>query len=139
MDTIINLKRKRAEQDGTLSVTGRDVDESVYKVIFTEGAKWQAAGDDLADAARMVTEDRLGERMRAVQAAVNTLGSITAHDVAILLEMPEPTARQYLARLCRDHGLIERISLGLYGPVTESHVSRDEDVAAPMQADADAA
>lgn len=126
VDTIINLKRKRTLKDGTLSVTGRDVEETVYRVIFSDDGKWQAAGTDLADAARKVTEDSLSRLMRDVLEAVNTGEPLSASDIAFLLEMREDTVRQYLSRLCKQ-GLIVRLSPGKYGPVTESQVSQAGD------------
>ena len=126
VDTVITLKRKRTDVAATLTVTGRDVDEMVYKVIFADG-KWKADGTDFSDAARKVTEGKLGEKMRAVLEFVNSRLSTTASDAAEALGLKEDTARQYLRRLADDHGLIVRISTGLYGPVTVSQVSRDQD------------
>jgi hypothetical protein len=125
VDTVITLKRKRTEVAGTLSVTGRDVDEMVYKVVFADG-KWKADGTDLSDAARRATEDRFSEKMRAVLELVNSRASTTAPETAAVLEIPEATARKYLSRLAVDHGLIQRTATGTYGPVTVSQVSRDD-------------
>jgi hypothetical protein len=126
VDTVITLKRKRTDVAATLSVTGRDVDEKVYKVIFADG-KWIADGSDLSDAARKVAEDRLGDKMRGVLEFVNSRPSTAASDVVGALGLKEDTARQYLRRLADEHGLIARIRTGTYGPVTVSHVSRDQD------------
>jgi RecA-family ATPase len=126
VDTIINLKRKRTQKDGTLSVTGRDVEETVYQVIFNDDGKWQAAGTDLADAAQKVTEGCLSQLMRDVLEAVNGEEAIGASDIAYVLETREDTVRQYLSRLCK-RGLVVRLSTGMYGPVTESQVSQADD------------
>ena len=65
--------------------------------------------------------------MRAMMEFVNSRLSTTASDAVEALGLKEDTARQYLRRLADDHGLIVRISTGLYGPVTVSQVSRDQD------------
>jgi hypothetical protein len=119
VDTVITLKRKRTDVAGMLSVTGRDVDEMVYKVVFADG-KWKADGTDLSDAARKATEGKLGEKMRVVLEFVNSRLSTTASDVVEALGLREDTARQYLRRLTYEHSLIARISTGIYGPVTVS-------------------
>jgi hypothetical protein len=137
MDTIINLKRKRTEKNGTLSITGRDVDEMIYEVTFSETGRWEAGGSDLGEAARKATEGRLGKPMLQVVAAVEQLKTALANEVAIVCEIPESTARKYLSRLC-ERGLIARISLGTYGPVTASQVSQ-EDSAPDEHAEAGAA
>ncbi|MBV8399893.1 MAG: AAA family ATPase [Acetobacteraceae bacterium] len=126
VDTVIPLKRRRTDTASTLSVTGRDVEEMVYKVIFAQG-KWRADGTNLSDAAKKATEDKLGEKMCAVLECVNSRVSTSASDVVEALGLKEDTARQYLRRLADEHELIARISTGIYGPVTVSQVSRDQD------------
>jgi hypothetical protein len=125
VDTVITLKRQRNGGDGLLSVTGRDVDEMVYKVIFADG-KWKADGNDLSDAARKVSEEKLSDAMRSVLQLVNARRSTIAADVVDELGLKEDTSRQYLRRLA-GRGLIERIGTGAYGPVTVSQVSRGQD------------
>jgi hypothetical protein len=124
VDTVITLKRTRTEGGGRLSVTGRDVEEMVYSLTFVGGV-WNVDGTDLADAANKVTEHKLGETMREVLELVNSRTQTTAADVAANLDIGDSTARQYLRRLTDEHGLIARISTGIYGPVTVSQVSRD--------------
>lgn len=125
MDTIINLKRKRATNEGTLSVTGRDVDEKIYKVVFSEAGKWEAGGSDLAEAARKVSEDRFGVQMKKVLAAVEQWkGPISPKEVSVVCGISVGTARKYLSRL-HGHGLIRRIAAGSYEAVSVSDVSCD--------------
>jgi RecA-family ATPase len=126
VDTVITLKRTRTKETGTLSVTGRDVEEMVYSLTFVDGL-WRADGTNLAAAANKVTERKLSEKMRAVLELVDTRAQTTAADIVANLGIIDSTARQYLHRLYEEHGLISRISTGIYGPVTVSQVSRDQD------------
>ena len=63
VDTIITLNRQRTGTSGTLSVTGRDVDEMVYKLNFV-GGQWSTDGDDLAVAASGQRRADSGPRCR---------------------------------------------------------------------------
>ncbi len=128
VDTVITLKRTRIGDASTLSVTGRDVEEKVYALTFVDGV-WKADGTDLAAAAQKVAEPKLGEKMGAVLELVNSRTETTAADVVANLGFTDSTARQYLHRLANEHGLITRISTGIYGPVTVSQVSQDHDPA----------
>jgi hypothetical protein len=123
VDTVITLNRKRTDSSGTLSVTGRDVDEMVYKLNFVDG-QWSTDGDDLAVAAKRATTSKLGTKMQEAFELIDS-GTVTnSREVAEYLDVPEPTARQYLSRLTKS-GLIERTGNGTYGPVTVSHVSQE--------------
>lgn len=125
-DTVITLKRTRNTNSGTLSVTGRDVEEMVYKLSFVDGM-WQPDDGELAAAANKLAEPKLGQKMQKVLELVNSRSQTTAADVVIKAGIPHATARQYLGRLADDHGLITRLATGTYGPVTVSQVSRDAD------------
>ena len=126
VDTVITLKRGRNTNTGTLNVTGRDVEEKVYSLLFVDGV-WKADGGELAAAAIKATERKLGEKMRNVLELVDSRSQTTAADVVIHMGIGHSTARQYLHRLANDHGLITRLATGAYGPVTVSQVSREED------------
>ena len=126
VDTVITLKRVRNTNTGTLNVTGRDVEEKVYSLLFVDGV-WKADGGELAAAAIKATERKLGEKMRNVLELVDSRSQTTAADVVIHMGIGHSTARQYLHRLANDHGLITRLATGAYGPVTVSQVSREED------------
>jgi AAA domain len=123
VDTVITLNRKRNESSGLLNVTGRDVDEMVYKVDFVDG-HWSTDGDDLAEAAERATTKKLGTKMQATAEAVNAGVAKNSREVAELLDIPESTARKYLSRLVVQYGLIERTGIGAYGPVTVSQLSQ---------------
>jgi RecA-family ATPase len=126
VDTVITLKRARTGDVGTLSVTGRDVEEMVYSLTFVDGV-WTADGTNLAAAANKVEQRKLSEKMHGVLELVNSRVQTTAADVVANLGISDSTARQYLRRLADEHRLIARISTGIYGPVTVSQVSHDQD------------
>ena len=123
VDTVITLNRKRTESSGMLNVTGRDVDERVYKLSFVDG-QWSTDGDDLSDAAQRATTNKFGTKMHEALELVNAGIATTGREVADFLDVPEATARKYLSRLATKHGLIERTGKGTYGPVTVSQLSR---------------
>jgi hypothetical protein len=131
VDTVIARRRKRTEGAGTLSVTGRDVQEKVYSPTFVDGL-WKVEGTDLADAANKVIERKLGQTMRAVLELVNSRSQTTAGDVAANVGIGDSTARQYLRRPADEHRLIARIDTGICGPVTVSQVSPDQDRTGPV-------
>jgi RecA-family ATPase len=131
VDTVITLKRARTGDAGTLSVTGRDVEEMVYSLTFVDGV-WKAEGTNLAAAAKKVAERKLSAKMRGVLELVNSRAQTMAADVVANLSISDSTARQYLRRLADEHRLITRINTGVYGPVTVSQVSqvsREQDCA----------
>ena len=110
------------EPSGLLNVTGRDVDEMVYKVNFING-QWSADGDDLAEAAQRAATHKFGAKMQQALELVNTGVATTCREVSEYLDIPEATARKYLSRLAGERGLIERTGVGTYGPVTVSQLS----------------
>lgn len=124
VDTVITLNRKRTEPSGLLNVTGRDVDEMAYKLNFVDG-QWSTDGDDLAEAAQRAATHKFGAKMQEALELVNAGVATTSREVAEYLGVPEATARKYLSRLATERGLIERTSIGTYGPVTVSHLSHD--------------
>ena len=124
VDTIITLNRERTGTSGTLSVTGRDVDEMVYKLNFV-GGQWSTDGSDLAEAARRTTTRKFGPKMQEALELVKSGMATTSGEVAEYLGVSSGTARQYLSRLASEHGLIERTGTGKYGPVMVSQVSQN--------------
>jgi hypothetical protein len=121
VDTIITLKRKRTAAAAELSVTGRDVEEMVYSVNFMDG-RWHAADGSLSAAAGKSTELQLSEKMIAVLELVNSRECTSSSDVVgSLPDVNANTARQYLTRLT-ESGMIRRMAVGIYGPVTLSRV-----------------
>lgn len=124
VDTVITLNRQRTGTSGTLCVTGRDVDEMVYKLNFV-GGQWSTDGGDLAEAAQRATTKRFGPKMQEALELVNSGMATTISAVAEYVGVSEATARKYLSRLASDYGLIERTGPGQYGPVTVSQVPRE--------------
>ena len=124
VDTVITLNRKRNEPSGLLNVTGRDVDEMVYKVNFVDG-QWSADGNDLAEAAKRAATYKFGAKMHEALELVTSGLAATSREVAEYVGVPEATARKYLSRLATQHGLIKRTGVGTYGPVTVSQLSHD--------------
>lgn len=123
VDTVITLNRARTGASGTLSVTGRDVDEMVYKLNFV-GGHWSTDGGDLAEAARKSATRKFGSKMQVALELVESGNATTISEVATFLEVPDGTARKYLSRLASEYGLIERTGTGKYGPVTASQLSQ---------------
>ena len=57
-DALIVIARPRSERAGELKLTGRDIPEAEYAVIF-DGADWAIDGADLGEAARKAAQIRL--------------------------------------------------------------------------------
>jgi hypothetical protein len=57
-DALIVIARPRSERAGVLKLTGRDIPEAEYAVIF-DGADWAIDGADLGEAARKAAQIRL--------------------------------------------------------------------------------
>jgi RecA-family ATPase len=113
-DFVMVLTRGRTESNALLSITGRDVVEAGYNLLFDDGI-WGPNGTGLADAAQQVQGPRLGEAMTSVLALVNSRDITTPADVAQVLDMDVDTAGKYLRRLA-EYGLIERIGRGRFSP-----------------------
>ena len=108
-------------------MTGRDVEEMVYKVTFSDTGKWEANGTDLADAADKVTENRLGEGMQTVQAAGDQwTDPVSPKEVSEATGLPVATVRKYLSRL-HERGIVHRPAVGKYQSVSVSEVSPDRE------------
>jgi RecA-family ATPase len=118
-DFVMVLERKDHESQAVLHVTGRDVDEATYSLIFEDG-RWTADGNSLKEAAQRANERQLGHTKRTVLRYVNSHPMTRAADVAGHLQITPESARQTLTRLAGD-GRIERYAAGVYIPVTTSH------------------
>jgi len=108
------LTRGRTESNALLNITGRDVAEAGYNLLFDDGI-WSPNGTGLSDAAQQVQGPRLGEAMTSVLALVNSRDITTPADAVQGLDMDVDTAGKYLRRLA-DYGLIERIGRGRFSP-----------------------
>jgi AAA domain len=129
-DSVFVLTRHRNETDGLLKVTGRDIPEAEYALVFEDGRHWRLDGDSLKEAA---------ERARDVRATAG-LGDRSAEIIAYVTANPPhvraseveekfgPDARRYLTRLV-DSGRLHRPSRGLYSavPSVPSSHSQDQD------------
>ncbi|MFC5791916.1 hypothetical protein EDM22_13800 [Agromyces tardus] len=119
-DSILVLRRGRAESAGSLSVTSRDAAEGQYQVELVDG-KWRLDGNDLKSAAAALAETRttsgLGERSAEVVSYVNeNPAGVRAADVAEALRLTSKDAGTYLLRAF-ESGRINRPTRGLYTPV----------------------
>jgi hypothetical protein len=122
-DTIVALARERMSDEGVLAVTGRDIAESEFAIVMTNGTTWNLAGDSLADAqahAREVRQEiraaQHGPIMQQVVEYVRQSGDgVRAQQVADSLGIDKGKAAVYLKR-ASEARLIDRLERGLYGP-----------------------
>jgi RecA-family ATPase len=105
-DFVMVITRGRTENNALLRITGRDVVEAGYDLLFDDGL-WTANDTGLSDAAQQVQGPSLGPTMRSLLALVNSRDIITSADVAQLLDIDTDKAGKYLRRLA-DYGLITR-------------------------------
>jgi len=131
-DTTIVVNRDRLSADGLIRVTGRDVREGQYAVTFSEGA-WTLAGETL-DAAQEAAAARSlmpatgsSDRTREVVQYVSAHPGCGSSDVEQALDLLAGQGRSYLKRLV-DRGLIERLSLGRYGPLVPLLTVTDDSI-----------
>lgn len=113
-DTILVLTRDRNSNEGTLQVTGRDIEEAEYG-LTSDGGRWRLDGDDLESAAETAYErkdvDHLGGKSKAIMQFVGDHPEgIAAKDVAVKFGA---AAHEYLRRLC-ESGHIEKPARGIY-------------------------
>lgn len=128
-DGIIVLSRKRKSDEGTLSVTGRDIEENEY-AVRTEGGLWSLDGMDITDAAATVdtrrdraAESKLGDRKIETIKFVNSRPTTTPAELAAHLGVSDQIAGTRLSELYHDQ-LIDKPKRGVYTP-RESRESRE--------------
>lgn len=132
-DSILVIRRPRAETTGSLSVTSRDAAEGEYQVVLTEG-RWTLDGADLQRAAAALRDARatesLGERSAEILACVVAhIDGITPVEVADAVgNIDGDTAGRYLRRLA-DGGRIRKAGRGRYAPLMV--VSEPSEVSEP--------
>jgi RecA-family ATPase len=114
-DFVMVLQRRRTENNVLLKITGRDVAEASYNLLFDDGL-WSPNGTGLSDAAEQAQGPRLGPAMQSVLALVNSRTTTTAVDVSDLLGIEAATSGRYLRRLADEYGLITRAGRGCYVP-----------------------
>jgi RecA-family ATPase len=113
-DTIIVLSRDRNTAEGTLNITGRDVEEAEYALTSDHG-RWVIDGSDLAEAATVAQErgdlDNLGTLSKNILAFVAEHSEgVAAKEVA---DKFGKAAYTYLKRL-DDSGHLDKPSRGYY-------------------------
>jgi DNA-binding CsgD family transcriptional regulator len=119
-DAVVVVHRPRHEQTGVLRVTGRDVPEAEYAVVFGPTG-WSLDGPDpttAADQARRLRATRgLADRSAEI------VGFVAAHpegvrpaEVVLALRIERATVDTYLGRLVKA-GRIRRAARGVYAPV----------------------
>lgn len=127
-DTVVVLSRARQAAEGTLAVTGRDVEEGEYALTMSEGS-WTLAADTLDGASAVARQraatagvgDDLVEIIEYVGEHPEGIGPTA---VATALELDPVTVRKYLSRAV-ESGRLLRPRRGVYTPVT-SVTSRRE-------------
>jgi AAA domain len=121
-DYIIVLSRKRQSDEGTLAVTGRDLEENEFAVKADRGI-WSLDGMDIADAAATMgtrrekaRESNLGTRSLDALNLVNSKGETTPAELGKHLGIDNKLAGNVLADLYSG-GYIDKPSRGTYKPV----------------------
>lgn len=105
VDTIMVLKRGRGEADGTLNITGRDIEDTELALNF-EGCRWRVLGS--------AAEYAVSKEKRELLGAMQQLGGITdPKTLAVMLGKTETSVRMALARAVAE-GLITREGRGKY-------------------------
>jgi replicative DNA helicase/DNA-binding MarR family transcriptional regulator len=105
VDTILLLDKKRGEEDGTLLVTGREVEEGVFALKFTD-CKWEICGSASEYA-------KTEERQRVLEVLREADEPLSVKEIAELIEKSEAATRMMLSRMCKD-GVITRSARGYY-------------------------
>lgn len=117
-DTVMALVRKRQAEDGSLFVTGRDVEENEYAIAM-RGTTWQLSAGDLAGAAaearkRTATANLSGKSGEILEMVNSHPEGIQARDV---VAEHGKGAYTYLGRLV-ESGHIRKTERGLYIPAS---------------------
>ena len=122
-DCTIVLTRLRGELAGELNITGRDVEEASYAMVWRpETGRWDLDGNGLAEASaaaqRAEISHGLGDRSVEIITFIGRHAEgVRAGQVAEHLEIDADKVRPYLNRLEKS-GRIGSPSRGLYAPVT---------------------
>ena len=96
-DALLILKRGRNTGEGTLFVTGRDIEESEKALTFKTG-RWEVLGD--------AREVAASEERREVQELLRKAGALRAKEVADMLGKPVATIRALLWKMYKDGDII---------------------------------
>ena len=124
-DTGIVLSRSRTEQKGLLSVTGRDVEETEYGLVLTDGV-WLLDGSTLPEACAAVSRrratDKLGDRSTDIFRFVEENPGAGPTLVGQKFGLNANDAGNYLKRMA-DTGRLVRLARGKYAVCTVSTLS----------------
>lgn len=124
VDFSLVLDRRRHSDSAVLSVTGREVEESQYALLFDSG-QWLLDGDTLEQARgragavlarerEAATRARVGDKMTSVVDYVNSAGQpVTPGDVANACGIDSKAASTYLSRAV-ESGLVDKQGRGRY-------------------------
>ena len=122
-DCTIVLSRTRGEVHGELDITGRDVEETKYAMVWRPDAgRWDLDGNGLAEAQAaahraQITTGLSDRSTEIVEFIAQHPDGVKAKAVAEHLGIDQDKVRPYLQRLERT-GRILKPSTGLYTPVT---------------------
>jgi hypothetical protein len=124
-DTGLVLTRARTENAGTLSVTGRDLDEAEYALTMSDGA-WLLDGNDLDQAQQRLKQRKdtanLGDRSSDIYTFVRDNPGSSPSEVGKKFGMQRNEAAVYLSRLVETGRLVKQ-ARGKYAVSTVSTVS----------------
>jgi hypothetical protein len=103
-DTVILLRRSRAQPDGTLFITGRDVEEAELSIRFDrDTAQWSVLGD--AAAVRMSEE-----RKEVIDLLKSEGRPMTIKEIALSLDGKEDNIKRLLYRMKKDGELVAQMN-----------------------------
>lgn len=121
-DFTIVLQRPRGENEATISISGRDVEEGSYAAV-SENGSWRIVGDSLAEASHAAAQARLTSGLQQGSETDKALGIVDEHpdgitpkEVDQALDWESGHASKVLGRLY-DSGRIARPRRGTYSPV----------------------
>ena len=125
-DATLVITRKRGEEAGRLSITGRDIENdgtlALTRDATSQGMSWVLDGSSIEEAMQRVEEtesvDDLGDTSkRIVEYVGKHLAGVGPKDVARDVRVDYDLAKRYLARLA-DSGSIRKTGRGRYTPVS---------------------
>lgn len=124
-DSAIILHRPRNEDEGTIKVTGRDVEENEYAIVKGDNGNWQLADNTLQGSAQKAKaqSSRMGENTTRVMDYIYENGPCTT---AELTELFGKNVYTWLSRLTEEKRIL-KIGRGRYDSpdfkIRESSVS----------------
>lgn len=120
-DFVLVLSRKRQSDEATLSITGRDVEESEVALV-TNGGAWSLSSPSFAKSAEdaIARRERGNKGDRTIRALefVKSRPTTNPMELAAWLDVDPDIAGRYMRRMYTD-GLIDKASRGVYEPLSE--------------------